>query len=211
MVVTLDRDLRPVEYTNVLGRQPWWKFSPGEDYRKVATTKPHESHPNYLFESNEQLWVTRFEQRDAVCLRDPQKRIEIGGERVHDGFVKGDEVYFTTVDGTIVVANRNTHKVEDVFDINIADGRPNPLGWCRGLHIEGSTAYVGFSSLRSTPFRENLAWLKRGRFSTKLVDERTLPPRIVEYNLRSREISREFELASCGVAAVFGMIAVRHS
>ncbi len=211
MVVTLDAQFRPVEYVNVLGKDPWCRFSPSEDYRKFVTTKPHESHPNYIFELNHEIWVTRFEQRDAVCLAAPQKRIVIGGERVHDGFVIDDRVYFTTVDGTIVVTDGRTQEIEDVFDINLADDRPNPLGWCRGLHIEGNTAYVGFSSLRSTPFRENLAWLKRGRFNTTMESQRPLPPRVVEYDLRTRTITNEFGFSNCGLAAVFSMIAVNAS
>ena len=46
----------------------WDRFSKTVDYRKVATTKPHLSHPNFVFFLDGEPWVTRFQQCDAVPL-----------------------------------------------------------------------------------------------------------------------------------------------
>ncbi|HSG38672.1 MAG TPA: hypothetical protein VLE27_03445, partial [Thermoanaerobaculia bacterium] len=43
--------------TSVLGGSPWdGRFSPDVDYRKIHTTKPHLSHPNYLFFMDGRPW-----------------------------------------------------------------------------------------------------------------------------------------------------------
>jgi hypothetical protein len=71
---------------DVLGNCPWTRHSREIDYRKGISTKPHPSHPNYVFCVDDEIWVTRFEQRDAICLNRPNRKIEIGIERVHDGW-----------------------------------------------------------------------------------------------------------------------------
>ena len=68
LVVKLDPSGTVLHEWNVLGENPWGRFSREVDYRKVETTKPHHSHPNFVFELDGQIWVTRFEQRDAICL-----------------------------------------------------------------------------------------------------------------------------------------------
>ncbi|MEM9566663.1 MAG: hypothetical protein AAGA93_28840, partial [Actinomycetota bacterium] len=71
------------------------------DYRIDTDLKPHAIHPNYLFRlpgaaaassvgpdgTGGEVWVTRFETRDAVSLHDPDRRIGIDRERCHDGVV----------------------------------------------------------------------------------------------------------------------------
>src|SRR6476620_5623556 len=51
----------------------------------------------------EEPWATRFEQRDAISLVDPSRRIDIGLERLHDGLVHDGRVYFTTVNGQVAI------------------------------------------------------------------------------------------------------------
>ena len=46
----------------------WKKFSKSIDYRKVATTKPHAAHPNFICEYNSDFYVTRFEQKDVIKI-----------------------------------------------------------------------------------------------------------------------------------------------
>lgn len=204
MVVFLDENYIPIKYINVLGKEAWHKFSPEIDYRKILTTKPHESHPNYIFEIDGDIWVSRFEQKDAICLMDMSKRINIGLERVHDGIVVGDYVYFTTVNGTICVAHKYTHKVEFIYDLNDAYDEHNPLGWCRGLHVEGNRIFVGFSSLRSTKLRENLAWIKR-RFKVNKKQMRAMPTRVIEYDMKSRSVIKEVNVSGANMDAIFSI------
>ncbi|MFO7891946.1 MAG: hypothetical protein R6V04_16590 [bacterium] len=95
-----------IKAQNTLGKNLWFRRSPDTDYRKIASTKPHDSHPNFVFNIGEDIWVTRFEQKDAVNLNNFNERIEINIERPHDGHVVGEYIYFTTVNGCIVIVNK---------------------------------------------------------------------------------------------------------
>ena len=160
LVVMLDHDtLEPTAFYNVLGKDPWHRFDPDTDYRLVHSTKPHESHPNFVFELDGAPWVTRLNQRDAVCLDDMSRRIELGDVPVHDGHVIDGKVYFTSVDGRIIVADTTSLEVERVIDLRKIEGVEAPLGWCRGLSVVAGVALVGFSRLRRTAIRENVKWL----------------------------------------------------
>lgn len=195
--VTLEGEI--LHTWNTLGEDPWARFFKEIDYRRVITQRPHRSHPNHLFYIGDELWVTRFEQRDALCLSDPSKRIEIGLQRVHDGHVHGDHVYFTTVNGYIIIASATTLRVEEVIDLNAVAPPDTVLGWCRGLLIEDGLAWVGFSRLRLTKLRENVSWVRRGF-------RRHLPTRIACYDLRRRTCLAEIDLQSQGLDAVFSII-----
>ncbi len=70
MVVRFTPDGQLLQEWSVLQQPPWQRFSPAIDYRKVESTKPHQSHPNFIFELNHDVWVTRLAQRDAICLTD---------------------------------------------------------------------------------------------------------------------------------------------
>ena len=204
LVVALDAgSLEPVRFWNALGKDPWYRFSPRTDYRKVHTTKPHESHPNFVFSINGEIWITRFKQRDAVCLSDFTRRIDLGAEGVHDGHVVGNLVYFTAVNGQIIVADTETLSVTDVIDLNEIDQSGCPLGWCRGLAIVDHIAFVGFSRIRATPLKENLLWMARwnGR-------PRILPTRIAAYDIHERRKLDEFVLGDGRLDTIYSVIAV---
>jgi hypothetical protein len=186
---------------SVIGEDTWKRFSRDVDYRKVPETKPHMSHPNHVFQLGDEVWVTRFEQRDAISLTRPGRRIDIGVQRPHDGYVIGDWIYFTTVDGHVVVANRHTLKVEGVFELNSID---NPehlvLGWCRGVAVmEKDKVWVGFTRIRSTRFKENLVWAKQG-FET-----RRKPTHIALYDLAKKQCLDEIDMEPDGVGVLFSI------
>src|SRR5919197_6503165 len=101
----------------VIDETPWSRFSRSVDYRRVETTKPHLSHPNFVFELNDEVWVTRFTQRDAISLNGSGNRINISLEKPHDGVIFGDHIIFTVVDGKIILANRHTLAVDRVIDL----------------------------------------------------------------------------------------------
>ena len=141
------------------------QFSSDVDYRFLHTTKPHEIHANHLFFLEDEPWVTRFKQRDAVLLIDPERRINLDvsqGVPSHDGHVRGDFIYFTLTDGYIAVVSRETLVVEAIFDLNKMSGRRSQLGWCRGVDIAGTRAWVGFSQFRTSKFREYGQWIRAG-------------------------------------------------
>lgn len=204
MVVELTLDGRVLREWGVLGQDPWARFSRDIDYRKVITTKPHQAHPNFVFETHEVLWVTRFEQRDAIGLTAPDGRIPIDVEKPHDGIVAGERIYFTTVDGHVVVANAMTAKVSDVFDLNRISARNRDLGWCRGLAVlDESRVVVGFTRIRPTRFRENLRWLRYELGLRETMGD--LPTRIVGYDLQAAREEWEVDLEPCGMNCVFSI------
>lgn len=193
MVVEISMQGEILREWNVLGDELWGRFSQDIDYRQVLTTKPHQSHPNYVFQLDDEVWVTRFRQKDAICLTNPERRILIDIEKVHDGVVYDGLIYFTTVDGHIVVANPKTTQLERVINLNEINPTLKALGWCRGLHIiDRDHVVVGFSRLRPTKIKENLLWL-RGYLMPE-EDAGKLPTRIALYNLKKQELCWEFNL-----------------
>ena len=218
MVVELSEEGRILKLLNTLGEDPWSRFSPDTDYRPLDT-KPHKSHPNFVFFIDDEMWATRFHQQDAISLSDPARRIDIAVGRPHDGLVRDGNVYFTTTNGFIVIANKETLKVEERIDLNSMHQHGRPLGWNRGLLFDGRKLWVGFSRLRPTKWKENVRWVKRGlkwRLKQLLPEKwggdaallkRTLksemPTRLACYDLLTRKCIREINLEDHGVSAVY--------
>ena len=203
MVLEMNLKGKIINEWSVIGENIWRRFNKNVDYRKMPTTKPHKSHPNYAFYLKDQLWITRFEQKDAICLKDFSKKINIKIGHPHDGIVKGDFIYFTTVNGYIVIVNAQTLKVEEIYDLNEITKSKIALGWCRGISIiDQNKIWVGFSRLRPTPFQEHINWLK-GKLGLK--DWRNLPTRIVEYDLFNKKLLEEFNLENFGLHTIFSI------
>ncbi|MEK7728900.1 MAG: hypothetical protein AAB354_10835, partial [candidate division KSB1 bacterium] len=193
---------------NVAPQETWQRFSRGVDYRTIVSTKPHLAHPNHVFIAEGEIWATRFEQRDAVCLTAPERRIDIGIGGPHDGIVHEPHVYFTTVNGHIVKADCKSGQVVQTFDLNRMSENRGPLGWCRGLLLlDEAHAVVGFSRLRPTKFRENIAWVKRWAKSSLGLSESVAskPTRIALYNLKAGRLLWEMNVEAAGMNAVFSI------
>lgn len=177
---------------------------PEVDYRAVST-KPHRSHPNHVFEVGGRVWATRLEQQDAVCLDDPGLRLPLEVGPVHDGLPVGTSVWFTVVDGRLVAVDAEERAVERV--VSLRDDDPEPPGWCRGLHIDGDRAFVGFSRLRTTRTRHHLArirgWL-RGR-----QDATRRPTRVVALDLAEERIIGAWPTGRAGLDAIFAILPER--
>jgi hypothetical protein len=196
----------------ILGQDPWERFSPDVDYRKVPTTKPHQAHPNYVFFLAGRPWVTRFEQRDAVPLDPPGEGEEDApfaihistGAGVHDGHVNARHLYFTAVDGHVVRFSLADRKAEG-FDLKrLAHPDNDLLGWCRGiLPLGGDRAWVGFSRIRFTTLRRNLSWLRHGLRPGIFHDQP--PTRIALYDLERPAILDQVDLEATGMGAVFSV------
>jgi hypothetical protein len=204
MVVEITTTGSVVREWNVLGEDPWARFSRETDYRKVATTKPHRSHPNHVFELDHEVWVTRLHQRDAICLTTPGPRIDIAVQRPHDGYIAGDRIYFTTVDGHVVIANRKTLRVEQTLDLNQMSGQPGQaLGWCRGLlPLDERWLWVGFTRVRPTKFVENIAWIRNG------YSHRHKPSHVALYDLERKTCEQEIELEPHEIGVLFSLLPV---
>lgn len=198
MVVQLTPAGETVRAWNVLGEDPWQFISSTVDYRRGISTKPHRAHPNYVFLVGDDVWATRFEQRDAVCLTEPGRSINIGLERVHDGVLHQGRLYFTTINGYVVIANPDTCLVEETINLNTLHGEDTLLGWCRGVLLDGAKAWIGFSRIRPTRFRETLSWVRQGF-------RRSLPTHIACYDLAAKQLLAEINLEDQGLNAVFSI------
>ena len=199
MVVEVTLDGEVVRAWDVTGSGLWHRFSPDVDYRKVKSTKPHVAHPNYVFRLGDEIWATRFEHRDAISLDDPSRRIDIGIERIHDGVVHGSSIYFTSVDGHLAIADAESLTVSHVVDLAQMHPPATRLGWARGVHVvDDRFVWVGFSRIRPTKFRENVAWVARGF-------RRDLGTHVALYDLRRRVLVADVNLEAAGVGAVFGI------
>jgi hypothetical protein len=201
MVAEVSPDGRLVREWNALapGISPWdGRFSREVDYRRISTTKPHLAHPNQVFYIGDEPWATRFEQRDAISLVDPGRRIDIGVERLHDGVVHGDRVLFTAVNAKVVIADTQTLKVVEIIDLNEMHDSDLLLGWCRGLLLDGGRLWVGFSRMRPTKFRENVAWVRNGF-------RHWLGTHVACYDLGARRCVAQIDTESAGLNAIFGV------
>ncbi len=199
MVVELGPDGSVWQEWSAVDESPWVRFSRDIDYRKVKTTKPHRAHPNFTFFLEDELWVTRFEQRDAISLTNPGRVIRMPGERIHDGVVHGNRIYFTHVDGKVSVVGRESLAVEAEIDLSEFYPADTLLGWTRGLAVDGSGLWVGFSRIRHTRFRENLSWMRRGFRAS-------LPTRIAYFDLSTSTLGPTINLEPAGMNSVFGVL-----
>ncbi len=206
MVLELDPAGHAVaDYSAIPEESPWDRFDRDTDYRKVVTTKPHHCHPNYVFEYNDEMWISRFIQKDLLCLSDPRKRIDVGIEKTHDGNLLGNRVYCTTVNGFIIVADLDSQQIIATHDLNEITQSTKDLGWCRSLHIlDEDRIIVGFSRLRPSKIRENLRWMK---FKMGMRDTAgRLPTRIACFDLKSQSLLWTTDLEKDGMNAVFSIL-----
>jgi len=190
---------------SVSNEPTWTRFSRNIDYRKVESTKPHMSHPNFAFELDGEVWVTRFNQRDAISLNGTGKRIEIAVEKPHDGLICGDQIYFSVVDGKILIANRHTLEVDQVIDLReIEDCSQEVLpAWCRGLlSLDRDKIWVGFTRIRKTQFQENIRWIKTVLHKGTLVK----PTHIALYDLAAKRCVKQIDLEPYGMNTVFSIL-----
>lgn len=203
MVVELDLKGTVLRQWSVLGDNPWGRFSENCDYRKIASTKPHQSHPNFVFEIENDVWVTRFRQRDAICLTDRTKRIDIKIERPHDGSLHDELLYFTTVDGHIVVVDTKSLTTVSVIDLKqFRDYRYRGAAWCRGLLItaNSSQVWVGFTRIRKTLLMQGANWIRKGFRSVEP------PTHIALFDLAAERCLKVIDLEPHGINILFSIL-----
>ena len=194
-VVEVADDGTVVEAWHTLDGDPWEHIRGERDLRIGADLKPHASHPNHVFLVGDERWATRFEQRDAVSLDDPTRRIAVDRERIHDGFVHDGRIHFTTVDGHVAVADAETLEIVGMHALDDGLGDDESLGWCRGLWVTDDHAWVGFSRIRFTKVRARLSFLRTGT--------RSRPTRVARYSLPDWRLETEIDLEPAGCNAVF--------
>ncbi len=203
MVMELDASKTVLREWSTVPTDTWDRFSREVDYRKVPTTKPHEAHPNQVFLIRDDIWATRGNSHDAICLTQQLDPICLGPKVarsrtgqwpiiVHDGIVRNGRVYFTGVDGRLIVVDAGTRKVLKEYDLNRMFGGRTPLGWCRGIELlDDERIIVGFSRIRPTRWRGNVQWMKH-LFGGRGFGLR--PTRLMVVNIARREIEWERNL-----------------
>jgi hypothetical protein len=205
MVVELSEKGETLREWDVLGEPLWSRFSRETDYRKVLTTKPHQSHPNFVFLLGEEVWVTRFKQLDAICLTKPGRSIHIGVERPHDGVLAFGKIYFTTVNGFVVVVDQQTLEVTETYNLGEFQSAWRYLGWCRAISVvEPHLVVVGFSRIRPTVHLDNLLWLK-SQEPLNLKSYGVQPSRVALFDLQRRRVLWERNCESVGLNAIFSI------
>jgi hypothetical protein len=169
IVAEVSLDGQFLRHWDVMGADTWSIHSRDTDFRKVPTTKPHRAHCNHVFQLGDEIWATRFHQRDAISLQDPARRIEIAIQRPHEGFLFNGSLYFTTGE---------------------------PLGFCRGLlPLDERFAWVGFTRVRPTKFRENLSWVRHPTRNHR-------NSHVALYDLQSGTCLEEMETEPHGIGVV---------
>ena len=203
MVVEVTRDGLVRREWSVIGEALWTRFSREVDYRKVVTTKPHRSHPNHVFMLGEDVWVTRCNQHDAVCLTREQPVIRLGDDLVHDGLVRDGRIHFTTVSGHVVVVDADSLRVDCRYDLNAMYDGKRSLGWARGLElVDADHIVVGFSRLRPTKWKQNVQWVKN-HLGGEAGD--VFPTRIAMFDVRRSRFCWEVDFERVGMNAVFSI------
>jgi len=191
---------------SVTGEPPWVRFSKDTDFRRVPTTKPHPCHANYIHAEGDQRWVTRFQQRDAVCVETGQTTERISDDPIHDGVVDGELVWFTVVSGTVVAVDKRTHKVHARYDLDrIGREGGHPLGWVRGILRRERQTLLAFSRLRPTKLKQNLAWLRKPLGKAP----EPKPTRVAAYDLEGGRKLREWVVERAGVSSIFSILPER--
>lgn len=203
-VFVLDDAGAVVEEFSATGASPWERFDRAADYRKVHTTKPHRAHPNYAFAADGRRWVTRFEQRDALPMDGGGPPIPVADAPIHDGEPHGGSLWFTAVNGQVLVADPRAGAVTARHDLNRFQPDGTPLGWCRGIQVEPDRVLVGFSRLRPSLFVQNLAWLR-----APLKRPEPLPCRVTAYARDFSAVQASWTLESAGMSAVFSILPSR--
>jgi len=161
------------------------------------------AHPNHLFAVAGRRFVTRGLRGDALGLDDGAVW-PLAPVVVHDGVVRPDGVWFTSVDGALICVDPETGEVVRRVDLTAIDDRPAPLGWCRGLAFVDGIALVGFTRLRATRMRQRLAWV-RGQLRGQQIAS-AHPTRVAAYDLGSGQKRGEVVTEAAGLDAVFGLL-----
>ena len=203
-VLVFDADDTEVEEVlSATGADPWARFDRRTDYRRVATTKPHQSHPNFVFEADGRRWLTRFEQRDVQSLDGEPLTVPLARDPVHDGVVAHGLAWFTVVSGEVVAVDLGKGKLRHRYALGpIEDAGDRPLGWCRGILHEGPLTLLAFSRLRPTTLKQNLAWLRAPLGKAP----EPLPSRVIAADLATGRRIWSVEVEGAGISSIFSIL-----
>lgn len=180
----------------------FWPAHPGAraptvDLRFEETHDP--AHPSYVFVHRGATWVVRGASGDVAPLGGGAPT-PVADVVIHDGVPTAEGVWLTAVDGRLILVEPG----EGVRrTIRLDDGSGEPLGWVRGLWVDGDRAFVGATRLRATRWRRNLAWLRGTVRGTTTVGRR--PTRVLEVSLADGRVRSEIPTEDLGLHAIFGL------
>jgi len=192
-----DSAFRPLEEYDLLAQlgQPK-SFDPGTDYRLLWDTKPHGVHANHAFFWDGEWWVTRFIQQDCIGMVSG-RRIDVSAAgNPHDGLLRDGAVFFTTTNGRVLRHKLDSGK-QRVWDLCRMLG-VKQIGWCRGLEVVGSRAWVCFTRLRSSIYRGMQRWVRTGSLQ--------LPSQIIELDLRNGKVLNTYSVPEADLT-MFSLVA----
>jgi hypothetical protein len=116
--------------------------------------------------------------------------------------VRGRDIYFTLVDGRVVLANSAPLSIDRVIDFNAMHDPNTLLGWCRGvLPVDEQRLWVGFSRVRKTLFQDNVLGVKRV-FKESMIER---PTHIFLYDIGQKRCPQEFDLEPHGVNTIYSI------
>ena len=205
MVQVLNEEGDIIEEINMASTATWNRFKKHIDYRTIPTTKPHEVHINHLFEIDGEIWVTRGQKGDAVKLYDQKMRFQVVNHNrdeiiiCHDGKVKGDFIYFTSVDGHLIIINKFSKKVEEYINLNKINPFHKRIPWTRGVEVVDRYAFVGATKMRPTKFKELAKWAIKG-------EPIQMSSCILQVDLEKKEIVEIYEMQKYKSAAIYSII-----
>ena len=133
------------------------------DYRKGVATKPHKSHPNYVFYVGDEPWATRFQQRDAISpgrIAEPPHRGR-PGEDARRRRRRRPRLLHHRRRQDRGGRHRAALKVERGASTSTRCTRTRrcSAGAAACTSTADGTAWVGFSRIRPTKIRENVGWV----------------------------------------------------
>ncbi|WP_040522792.1 hypothetical protein, partial [Aliiglaciecola lipolytica] len=137
-------------------------------------------------------------------LSDISDRIDInlGNDKgVHDGVWWQDKLVFTQVDGVLLICDPVQRKMIEIID-PFGKLTNRPLGWCRGLHIEGDIFYIGFSKLRKTGVKSRLKFLSQRNFKYASGNNAL----VVKVDMKLRQVVDTFVTPDGMLDAIYGIL-----
>lgn len=154
-----------------------------------------------MFWTQNEPSVSRGDLGDAICLTAKRRRIDLGTrECIHDGWSRDGWLYFTSVDGHLIIGDEEKLTVEDRIDLNtIGEVGKIGFGWCRGvLPLNERRVWVGFTRIRQTRWKEKIKWIKHLALGFPRPTSLTLD------DIGGRKMLQEINLESVGMHAIFG-------
>jgi hypothetical protein len=183
-------------------RQTFLPTWPGADPRRAPARS--RSHPNHVWAAAGRTFATRGRLGDVVGLHERAPCWPVAEVPVHDGLPTAQGVWFTAVDGQLVLLDPETGQVARRILLQADDTTGEPLGWCRGLWIADGLAWVGFTRIRATRLRASLAWV-RGRLRGRPVATRRLT-RVVAFELDTGRPALQIALQDVELDVLMGMV-----